>query len=85
MPEWPKEPKQLGKEHVRYDGPVKVSGRAKYASDMQPAGWLYGMILRSEWPAAGIRTIWDWHDDAHRNRCRRGLWYRAIRNHREDW
>jgi xanthine dehydrogenase YagR molybdenum-binding subunit len=57
MSEWPKEPKQLGKEHVRYDGPAKVSGRAKYASDMQPAGWLYGMMLRSKWPAARIRAI----------------------------
>ena len=57
MSEWPKEPKQLGKEHVRNDGPIKVSGRAKFASDMRPAGWLYGMILRSEWPTARIRVI----------------------------
>src|SRR5208337_3604135 len=54
---WPKEPKQLGKEHVRYDGPIKVSGRAKFASDMQPGGWLYGMMLRSKWPAARISAI----------------------------
>ena len=57
MPEWPKEPKQLGKEHVRYDGPVKVSGRAKFASDMQPGDWLYGMMLRAKWPAARISAI----------------------------
>jgi xanthine dehydrogenase YagR molybdenum-binding subunit len=57
MPGWPKNPKQLGKERVRIDGPIKVSGRAKYASDAQPAGWLYGMILRSRWPAAQIRAI----------------------------
>jgi len=57
MSEWPKEPKQLGKEHVRYDGPIKVSGRAKFASDMQPAGWLYGMMLRSKCPAARVRAI----------------------------
>ena len=57
MSEWPKEPKQLGKEHVRYDGAIKVSGRAKYASDMQPVGWFYGMMLRSKWPAARIRAI----------------------------
>ena len=57
MSEWPTKPKQLGKEHVRYDGPIKVSGRAKFASDMQPGGWLYGMMLRSEWPAARIRAI----------------------------
>jgi xanthine dehydrogenase YagR molybdenum-binding subunit len=57
MPGWPKDPTQLGKEHVRNDGPIKVTGRAKYASDMRPSGWLYGMILRSRWPAASIRTI----------------------------
>ena len=57
MSGWPKDPKQLGKEHLRYDGPVKVSGRARFASDMQPVGWLYGMILRSPWPAARIRAI----------------------------
>jgi len=57
MSEWPKEPKQLGKEHVRYDGPIKVSGRAKFASDIQPGGWLYGMMLRSKWPAARIVAI----------------------------
>jgi xanthine dehydrogenase YagR molybdenum-binding subunit len=57
MSGWPKNPNQLGKNHPRYDGPIKVSGRAKYASDMQPAGWLYGMILRSPWPAARVRAI----------------------------
>src|SRR5438552_5132728 len=57
MSGWPKNPKKLGKDHPRYDGPVKVSGSAKYASDMQPVGWLYGMILRSPWPAARVRAI----------------------------
>src|SRR5215471_10742235 len=57
MTGWPKNPKQLGKDHPRYDGPIKVSGTAKYASDMQTVGWLYGMILRSPWPAARIRAI----------------------------
>src|SRR6516225_9030338 len=57
MSGWPKNPKQLGKDHPRYDGPIKVSGGAKFASDMQPAGWLYAMILRSPWPAARIRAI----------------------------
>ena len=57
MSGWPKNPKQLGKEHLRYDGLVKVTGSAKFASDMQPAGWLYAMILRSPWPAARIRAI----------------------------
>jgi xanthine dehydrogenase YagR molybdenum-binding subunit len=57
MSGWPKDRKQLGKEHVRYDGPAKVSGRATYASDRQPDGWFYGMVLRSPWPAARIRAI----------------------------
>jgi xanthine dehydrogenase YagR molybdenum-binding subunit len=57
MSGWPKNPKQLGKEHLRVDGPAKVSGNARYASDMQPVGWLYGMILRSPWPAARVRAI----------------------------
>src|SRR6516165_10450734 len=57
MSGWPKNPQQLGKDHLRYDGPIKVSGSAKYASDVQPDGWLYGMILRSPWPAARIRSI----------------------------
>jgi xanthine dehydrogenase YagR molybdenum-binding subunit len=57
MSGWPTNPKLLGKEQVRYDGPIKVSGSAKFASDMQPGGWLYGMILRSPWAAARVRTI----------------------------
>jgi xanthine dehydrogenase YagR molybdenum-binding subunit len=57
MSDWPKNPKLLSKEHVRYAAPVLVTGAAKFASDMQPVGWLYGMILRSPWPAARIRRI----------------------------
>ena len=57
MSGWPNNPKQLGKEHLRYDGLDKVTGSARYASDMQPSGWLYAMILRSPWPAARIRAV----------------------------
>lgn len=57
MSGWPKNPRQLGKEHRREGGPAQVTGTAKYASDMQPPGCLYGMILRSRWPAARIRAI----------------------------
>jgi xanthine dehydrogenase YagR molybdenum-binding subunit len=57
MSGWPRDPKQLGKEHRRYGAPAQVSGTAKYASDVQPVGWLYGMILRSSWAAARIRAI----------------------------
>jgi xanthine dehydrogenase YagR molybdenum-binding subunit len=57
MSDWPKNPKQLGKEHLRYAASAQVTGIARFASDMQPVGWLYGMILRSPWPAARIRRI----------------------------
>src|SRR5262249_18609479 len=57
MSDWPKNPKQLGKDHVRYAAPALVTGTAKFASDMQPVGWLYGMILRSPLPAARILRI----------------------------
>lgn len=54
---WPKETKYLGKPTPRLDGPAKVSGRAKYTTDVAPAGMLYGAILRSKWPAARIRSL----------------------------
>jgi len=38
MSGWPTNPKLLGKEQVRYDGPIKVGGSAKFTSDMQPVG-----------------------------------------------
>lgn len=57
MAEWPKQREQIGKSTPRIDGPTKVTGEAKYASDMQPKGCLYGMILRSRWPAARISSI----------------------------
>ena len=54
---WPKETRILGKSAPRIEGPAKVTGRAKYASDMAPPGVLYGAILRSKWPAARIQAI----------------------------
>lgn len=57
MSDWPQNPEFLSKGLDRIDGPAKVTGSAKYSSDMQPAGWLYGMILRSPWPAAQIRAV----------------------------
>jgi xanthine dehydrogenase YagR molybdenum-binding subunit len=47
----------MGKPAVRLDGPAKVTGAAKYTYDVQPEGWLYGMILRSKWPAAKVTRI----------------------------
>jgi xanthine dehydrogenase YagR molybdenum-binding subunit len=57
MPSWPENRVYIGSHTQRVDGPAKVSGAAKYASDVQPDGWLYGMILRSKWPAAKITKI----------------------------
>lgn len=57
MPSWPEKREFIGSRAKRVDGPQKVTGAAKYASDVQPQGWLYGMILRSKWPKARITKI----------------------------
>jgi xanthine dehydrogenase YagR molybdenum-binding subunit len=57
MPSWPEKRQYIGSRALRIDAPAKVSGTAKYASDVQPEGWLYGMILRSKWPKAKITSI----------------------------
>jgi xanthine dehydrogenase YagR molybdenum-binding subunit len=57
MPTWPEKPTYISTHHTRIDGPLKVSGAAKYPSDVQPDGWLYGMILRSKWAMAKITKI----------------------------
>ena len=57
MPSWPAETKYIGHSTTRIDGAAKVTGKARYSSDIQANGWLYGMILRSKWPAAKISDI----------------------------
>src|SRR5881396_1406478 len=57
MPGWPEKREYIGSHHTRVDAPAKVTGAAKYSSDVQPEGWLYGMILRSKWPKARITNI----------------------------
>jgi xanthine dehydrogenase YagR molybdenum-binding subunit len=57
MPSWPAETKYISQSTHRVDAPAKVTGRATYASDAHPEGWLYGMILRSKWPAAQVTKI----------------------------
>lgn len=54
---WPSNTRYLGKPVTRVDGPAKVSGRAKFTTDVAPPGVLYGAILRSKWPAAKIRSV----------------------------
>src|SRR6267142_6768996 len=57
MPSWPEKREHIGSHAKRIDAPAKVTGAAKYASDVQPEGWLYGMIYRSKWPKAKIVKI----------------------------
>ncbi len=47
----------VGTNVPRVDGPVKVTGRAKYTYDVAPKGLLYGKILRSPHGAADIKSI----------------------------
>ena len=57
MPSWPTETKFISRPTVRVDATPKVTGWARYSSDIQADGWLYGMILRSKWPAAKILSV----------------------------
>jgi CO/xanthine dehydrogenase Mo-binding subunit len=49
--------KVVGTRPIRHDGLDKVTGRAKYAADVQMAGMLHGKILRSPHAHARIRSI----------------------------
>jgi xanthine dehydrogenase YagR molybdenum-binding subunit len=57
MRSWPEKPQVIGTQVPRVDARAKVTGSAKYASDVQPNGWLYGMIYRSRWPAAHVTRV----------------------------
>ncbi len=57
MPNWPAETKYISHSTARIDAPPKLTGSARYSSDIQAEGWLYGMILRSKWPAAKILSV----------------------------
>jgi xanthine dehydrogenase YagR molybdenum-binding subunit len=57
MPAWPTNNKYISQSTTRIDAVAKVTGRARYASDIQADGRLYGMILRSPWPAAKILSV----------------------------
>lgn len=57
MPSWPEKRTHIGAHTRRIDGALKVTGGAKYSSDVQPEGWLYGMVLRSRWPKARVTKI----------------------------
>ena len=57
MPSWPAATKYISHATLRVDAAPKVTGQARYSSDIQADGWLYGMILRSKWPAAKILSV----------------------------
>ena len=58
---WPpmEKRKLMGKRINRLDGPQKSSGRAKYPSDLQLPGMLYGMMLTSPHAHAKIVSVDD--------------------------
>ncbi len=49
--------KVIGKRPIRHDGTDKVTGRARYAADVHPVGWLEGKTLRSPHAHARILSI----------------------------
>ena len=49
--------KVVGTRPIRHDGLDKVTGRANFGADIQPAGLLHGKILRSPYAHARIRSI----------------------------
>ena len=56
---WPEAEKRtlIGKRISRLDGPHKVSGKAKYNSDVNRPNMLYGKVLRSPYAHAKIVSI----------------------------
>ncbi|HZS06273.1 MAG TPA: xanthine dehydrogenase family protein molybdopterin-binding subunit [Blastocatellia bacterium] len=56
---WPEAEKRrlIGKRISRVDGPLKVSGKAKYAFDYNGKELLFGKILRSPYAAAKVVSI----------------------------
>ncbi len=47
----------IGRSTHRKDGIAKVSGHEKYTSDINPPNMLYGMVLRSPYPHARVKSI----------------------------
>lgn len=49
--------KIIGKSSPKLDGKERVSGKAVYGHDIMLPNMLYGMILRSQYPCARIKSI----------------------------
>lgn len=58
-PAWPinDKLKHVGKSVKRYDAVAKVTGQAKYTSDIQLQGMLYAKFFNSDFPHAQIKSI----------------------------
>ena len=54
---WPAKSRLLGTRVSRIDGPMKVSGRAKYSYDIVRPGMIYGRILRTPHAHARLKSI----------------------------
>ena len=54
---WPETGTYFGRSTPRLEGAAKVTGRARYTSDVALPGMLYAVIVRSRWPAAKIRAV----------------------------
>ncbi|HVS51542.1 MAG TPA: xanthine dehydrogenase family protein molybdopterin-binding subunit [Opitutaceae bacterium] len=54
---WPENPRYFGKATPRAEAPAKVTGRAKFTTDVALPGMLFGAVLRAPWPAARVRAI----------------------------
>ena len=48
---------QVGRDHTRFDGPLKVTGKAKYTYDVKLPGMLYGRMIGATVPAGIITGI----------------------------
>lgn len=58
-PAWPKQEQRthIGRRIDRLDGPVKVTGAAKYSHDINRPGMLWGQVVTSPYAAADIESI----------------------------
>ncbi|HEX3985758.1 MAG TPA: xanthine dehydrogenase family protein molybdopterin-binding subunit [Acidobacteriaceae bacterium] len=58
-PVWPvnKDLKYVGQSIPRYDGAAKVSGRARYTSDVQLSGMLYAKFVNANVPHAKVLSV----------------------------
>ena len=54
---WPEKQRLIGTRVSRIDGPLKVTGRAKYSYDILRPGMLYGRIIRSPHAHARLKSI----------------------------